>query len=148
LGGVLRTTKHRSEGDADAQQGLDLNTVMPKSAQLWWELLEAILWNRGIRRSIDPLAKFNELVKERIPEIPQISPKSCEIVEEPLRRSGLHKLDRRHMKDQAFQTGGKIILFRHGGKDYIIDGHHRVTRWLAESDQGDLVAIVVRLKGG
>ena len=117
---------------------------MTDSATLWERLLEAIAWKNGKKRE-NPLVIFNTLAKEFVPGVRKLDSESCRIRQEPWKSEQLRTLTTRCPECTTNFEKEPIILFRHQGSNYVIDGNRRLNLWNLKNDQYDHEVIIVEL---
>lgn len=111
-----------------------------------WRLVYATL---NPKPKETPAECLSRLTNERLPEgiRIEVNPETAEVREEKWSNARLVSLERKHMRSHDFDDDRQIIVFESKGRNILIDGNHRVTRWLAEPPDRDRAVLIISLKG-
>ena len=96
-----------------------------------------------------PNACLNRLVNERsLNKRVVLNEKTANVSEELWASPLLQKLDRWHKKQHDFDDDRPLVVVDIELRKLVIDGNHRLTRWLATSAVAHRPVLVIRPKGG
>jgi hypothetical protein len=123
-----------------------------ESADKTFELSKA-LW-RLVLTTLKPKSTetasecLNRLVRERVENKGlRVDEETATVAHELWSTTRLHELDRKHDRTNKENDRRPIVVVVHGDRKLLIDGNHRVNRWLREATIDDHEVLVITLRG-
>lgn len=118
---------------------------MNESASLWALVYETL---RPKKSDPTPNACFNRLVNERLTGVPtvQVDERTAAIREEVWPTEQLSMLERKHEKKYEYEDDRPIVVVEYREKKLLIDGNHRVNRWLSKGVDGRHHVLLITLQ--
>ena len=103
---------------------------MSDDQQTLWGLVYKTLKPKATDAS--PNACLNRLTNERLSGVPcvYLNEKTAVVRRAHWSTEGLSALDRKHKRMHDFEDDRPIVVVEYRGRKILIDGNHRVTRWL------------------
>ena len=111
-----------------------------------WDLVYGALWWE--RKDASPTACLNRLTNERLSGSKlALDPTTAEVREEWWQTNELSRLERKHNKVHDFDDDRPIVVVEFEGRLILVDGNHRVTRWLASGHNVERQLLIVHPHG-
>jgi hypothetical protein len=116
--------------------------------------MQSELWNlvhktlNPKKSDVSPNACLNRLTNERLNGTTiALTPDTAVVREELWPTNHLTRLDRKHRKMHDFDDERPIVVVEYGARLILVDGNHRVTRWLASGHNSERRLLIIRLRG-
>jgi hypothetical protein len=110
-----------------------------------WKRVESAFWYAGTREKA--IAEADRIFRKTFPAFPEgyISESACNIQFERLTRESIGNLELRHTMNRPQFGTGTIVIVKHGGLRYVVDGTKRINRWKSQgSTETDEAVIIAR----
>jgi hypothetical protein len=116
-----------------------------KSASLWALAYQTL---RPKKSDPTPNACLNRLVNERLTGVStiQVNEKTAAIREEIWPTEQLSVLERKHKKKIENEDNRPIVVVEMRDRKLLIDGNHRVNRWLSTGKHGQHRVLLITLR--
>ncbi len=94
-----------------------------------------------------PNACLNRLTNERLSGCSQIqlNEKTAVVREELWPTAQLNILERKHQRVHNFNDDRPVIVVEYGNRKILVDGNHRVTRWITGAYQSQHRVLLISL---
>jgi hypothetical protein len=118
---------------------------MSKPQEELWKLVYSTL--RPKAKDGSPNGCLNRLVRERSLQKPvNLNEKTADVYEELWSTPLLGSLERWHKRQHDFDDDRPLVIVELEGRKLVIDGNHRLTRWLANDAVAHRPLLVIRPK--
>lgn len=112
---------------------------------------QSLLWTL-VYATLSPKANetengcLNRLTNERRPGVPpmHLAPGTALVSREHWLLERLRTLDKKHEKYHDFDDGRPLVVIDLGERKLLVDGNHRVTRWLMKGDSRPYEVLLIR----
>lgn len=123
-----------------------MNDIAVNTQTELWGLVHGTLNPK--RSDASPNVCLNRLANERLSGAKiALNPDTAVVREERWLASDLTRLDRKHGRTHDFEDDRPIVVLEHEGRLILVDGNHRVTRWLAACQNKECRLLIIRLRG-
>jgi hypothetical protein len=111
-----------------------------------WDLVHGTLTPK--KSDASPNSCLNRLTNERLSRNGiSLNPETATVREEVWRTEQLLRFDRKHERMHDFEDDRPLVAVEHSGRCILIDGNHRVTRWLASNEAREHRVLIISLRG-
>lgn len=117
-------------------------TEMHAQSELWALVNETLWWKP---KDASPAACLNRLTNERLSGAKvALGPGTAVVREERWLTYELSRLERKHSKAHDFDDNRPIVVVEFDGRLILVDGNHRVTRWIASGHNVERQLLIIR----
>lgn len=111
-----------------------------------WALAYRTLKPKATDRS--PNACLNRLLRERISgrTPPEVNELTATIQKESWTRKQLQELERKHERINDKDDNRPLVVVKYGHQKILIDGNHRVNRWLAARTDSEHEVLLIEIR--
>ena len=111
-----------------------------------WDLVHGTLNPK--KSDVSTNACLNRLTNERLAgNVISLNPDTAMVRDERWLTEHLVRLDRKHERMHDFDDERPLVAVEHLGRLILVDGNHRVTRWLASGQAKERQVLIISLRG-